>query len=106
MTGARAEVAAELSRIAGEFPGWRPWVSDAVRWWATRRGRRPAHPPEWWAMTVDADDAEGLRSAIAEQERLASPVGTVSSGAARLEPARSGTRTGGGPSAPSGAGGR
>jgi len=26
-------------------------------------------------MTVDADDAEGLRSAIAEQERLASPVG-------------------------------
>jgi hypothetical protein len=33
-------------------------------------------------MTVDADDAEGLRSAIAEQERLASPVGTVSSGPA------------------------
>jgi hypothetical protein len=50
-------------------------MSDAGRWWATRRGRRAADPPPWWAMTVDADDAQGLRSAIAEQERLASPVG-------------------------------
>jgi hypothetical protein len=106
MAGARAEVDAELSRIAGEFPGWHPWVSDAGRWWATRRGRRPADPPEWWAVTVDADDEEGLRSAIAEQERFASPVGTASSGMARLEPARSGTRAGGSPVASSGAGGR
>jgi hypothetical protein len=73
--GVHGEAAEELSRIEGEFPGWRPWMSDAGRWWATRRGRRPADPPPWWAMTVDADDAEGLRSAIAEQERLASPVG-------------------------------
>jgi len=57
-------------------------------------------------MTVDADDAEGLRNAIAEQERLASPVGAVSSGMARLEPARSGTRAGGGPATSRGAGGR
>lgn len=77
MAGIDGEVAAELSSIAREFPGWRPWVSDAGRCWATRRGgRQPVDPPEWWAMTVDADDAEGLRSAIAEQERLASPVGT------------------------------
>jgi hypothetical protein len=82
MAGARAEVAAELSRIAGEFPGWRPWVSDLGRCWATRRGRQPANPPAWWAMTVDADDTEGLRGAIAEQERLASPVGAASSGPA------------------------
>ena len=75
MAGASVEVAAELYRIAREFPGWRPWVSDAGRWWATRTCRCPADPPGWWAMTVDADDAEGLRSAIAEQERLASPVG-------------------------------
>jgi hypothetical protein len=75
VAGAHAEIAAELSRIAGEFPGWRPWVSDAGRCWATRTCRCPADPPGWWAMTVDADDAEGLRSAIAEQERLASPVG-------------------------------
>jgi hypothetical protein len=75
VASAQGEVPAELSRIAGEFPGWRPWVSDAGRWWATRRGGRPAETPEWWAMTVDADDAQGLLEAIAEQERLASPVG-------------------------------
>jgi hypothetical protein len=57
-------------------------------------------------MTVDTDDAEGLRSAIVEQERLASPVGAVSSGTARREPAGSGTYAGGGPAASSGAGGR
>jgi hypothetical protein len=75
VTGTRGEVAAELSRIAGEFPGWRPWMSDAGRWWATRRGRLPADPPEWWAMTVDADDADGLRKVIAEQARLADLAG-------------------------------
>jgi hypothetical protein len=75
--GTDGEVAAELSHIAGEFPGWRPWVSDAGRWWATRRGRQSADPPEWWAMTVDADDADGLREAIARQERLANPVGAT-----------------------------
>jgi hypothetical protein len=106
MAGARAEVAADRSRIAGEFPGWRPWVSDVGRWWATRRGRRPADPPEWWAMTVDGDDADGLRSAIAEQERLAGAVGALDSGTARPESARSGTGAGGGPGASCGAGGR
>jgi hypothetical protein len=106
MAGARAEVAAELSRIAGEFPGWRPWVSDAGRCWATRRGRQVADPPAWRAMTVDADDADGLRSAIAEQERLASPADAVSSGTARPEPARSGAGAGGCPAASSDANGR
>lgn len=77
MAAAHGEVAEELARIAGEFPGWRPWVSDAQRCWATRRGRQPVNPPEWWAMTVDADDADGLRKAIAEQERLANPVGAT-----------------------------
>jgi hypothetical protein len=75
VAGAHGEVAAELARIAGRFPGWRPWVSDAGRCWATRRGRQPASPPPWWAMTVDADDPDGLREAIAEQERLANQVG-------------------------------
>jgi hypothetical protein len=106
MAGARVEVAAELSRIAGEFPGWCPWVSDAGRWWATRKGCQAADPAAGWAMTVDADDAEGLRSAIAEQERLASPVGAVSSGAARPEPPRSGAGATGGPAASYGADGR
>ena len=73
MAGTKAEVTAELTCIAGEFPGWRPWISDAGRCWATRQGSRLLpDAPEWWAMTVDADDANGLRSAITEQERLAS----------------------------------
>lgn len=70
--------AAELSRLAGEFPGWRPWVPDAGRWRATRRGaRRLADPPEWRAMTVDAGDADGLRTVIEEQERRASAAGAA-----------------------------
>ena len=77
MAGTHGEVAVELSRIAGEFPGWHPWVSDAGRWWATRSGRQPIGRPEGWAMTVDADDADALREAIAEQERLANPVGAT-----------------------------
>jgi hypothetical protein len=77
VAGAQGETVAEMSRIAGEFPGWHPWVSDAGRRRATRRGHRSAHPPEWWAMTVDADDADGLRKAIAEQERLATSAGAA-----------------------------
>lgn len=84
MAGTRGEVAEELSRLAVEFPGWRPWLSDAGRCWATRRGARPsADPPEWWAMTVDADDAGGLRKAIAKQEQLVGPVGGISGAAGR-----------------------
>jgi hypothetical protein len=77
VAGVDGTVASELSRIEGEFPGWRPWLSDAGRCWATRRDRWPGIPPEWWAMTVDGDDPDGLRKAIAEQERLANPVGAT-----------------------------
>ena len=61
--------------IAREFPGWHPWVSNGGRLWATRKGGQPGDLPEGWAMTVDADDAEGLRATISKQEMLASPVG-------------------------------
>jgi hypothetical protein len=73
----QGDIAAELSAITQEFPGWRPWVSDGGRWWATRLGAQPADPPGWWAITVDADDADKLRKAIAEQERLESTVGAT-----------------------------
>ena len=56
------------------------WVDQVVR----RETFEAAHAsvkiqpiPEWWAMTVDADDAEGLREAIARQEQLAHPVGAA-----------------------------
>jgi hypothetical protein len=57
-----------LAAIRREFPGWRPFRSDAGRWWASRVGvRRPRNPPHWWAMTVDGDTAEDLREALAKQ---------------------------------------
>ncbi len=68
------DTAAAQSAITREFPGWHPWVSSGGHWWATRLGAQPTDPPEWWAITVDADDADKLRKAIAEQERLANPV--------------------------------
>lgn len=73
----QGDIAAELSAIMREFPGWRPWVSDGGHWWATRLGAQPADPPGWWAITVDADDAGNLRRAIAEQQCLESTVGAV-----------------------------
>jgi hypothetical protein len=54
-----------------------PAPSTGTRWWATRLGAQPADPPGWWAITVDADDADNLRKAIAEQERLESTVGAT-----------------------------
>lgn len=78
MTGTCSDVAGELSRIGREFAGWHPWLSSGGRWWATRRGSsRPADPPEWWAMTVDADDAQGLRAAITRQEQHAARAGAA-----------------------------
>ena len=75
MTGAHGDVAEELSRIRREFDGWHPWMSSGGRWWATRTGSQRTDPPEWWAMTVDADDAEGLREAITRQEQNANSAG-------------------------------
>jgi hypothetical protein len=77
VTGTRSDVAGELSRIEREFAGWHPWVSSGGHWWATRKGRQPAEPPEWWAMTVDADDAQGLRAAITQQVQHAARVGAA-----------------------------
>jgi hypothetical protein len=62
-----ALLAAELSAIESDFPGWRVWLSDTGRWWAVRqgmhalwtRGRNSA------AVTLDADDAAGLRGLLA-----------------------------------------
>ncbi|MEU8342283.1 hypothetical protein SAMN05443665_1023125 [Actinomadura meyerae] len=56
--------------IEGEFPGWQVWRSDAGRWYATRSGDlTDAELQAGCAMTVAADDAEGLRRLLAEQER-------------------------------------
>ena len=77
MTGTRGDLAGVLSRIEREFADWHPWVSSGGRCWATRKSSRPADPPEWWAMTLDADDAQGLREAIIEQEQHAAQAGAA-----------------------------
>lgn len=64
---ALARLADEVTTIEAEFPAWRVWLSDVGRWWAVRqgtdglwtRGRNSA------AMTLDADDAAGLRGLLA-----------------------------------------
>jgi hypothetical protein len=62
-----ALLAAEVSAIESDFPGWRVWLSDISRWWAVRQGM----DVQWTrgknnaAMTLDADDAAGLRDLLA-----------------------------------------
>jgi hypothetical protein len=61
---------AEAGRIEHDFPGWHVWLSSLGRWWAVRKGPgasygRGDHRP----MTLDADDAEGLRDLLAEVEQ-------------------------------------
>jgi hypothetical protein len=78
VTGARGDLAGELSRIEREFAGWHPWMSSGGRWWATRKSSsRRADLPGWRAMTVDADDAQGLREAITQQEQHAARAGAA-----------------------------
>lgn len=77
MTSTRGDLAEELTRIEQEFTDWHPWVSSGGRCWATRKNSRPADPPEWWAMTVDADDPQGLCAEITQQEQYAAQAGAA-----------------------------
>jgi hypothetical protein len=64
-------VSDELAHIRQEFPGWHAWRSDAGRWWATRRGCIASdNGNRAWSMTIDADDVDGLRAALLQQEAL------------------------------------
>ena len=61
------ELAAEARQIERDFAGaWHVWISSAGRWWATRRGRDARWGHNTPPMTVDADDAAGLRAELAE----------------------------------------
>ena len=63
-----AGLAEEVARTRGEFPAWNVWRSDEGRWWATRRcPLRPSRWPVGYALTVTADDAGALSSAIGSQ---------------------------------------
>ncbi|MFG2071392.1 hypothetical protein SAMN05421874_110126 [Nonomuraea maritima] len=59
-----------LAEIARDYPQWTIWRSDAGRWWATRHHPlSAAQRGAGCAMTIDADDAEGLRDLLQDQER-------------------------------------
>lgn len=61
-----------LAEIAREFPHWTIWRSDAGRWWATRHHPLNAEQrAAGCAMTIDADDPDGLREQLLDQERRA-----------------------------------
>jgi hypothetical protein len=56
--------------IEAEFPGWLVWRSDAGRWYATRSGDlTDAQLQAGYAMTVAADDPQGLRELLLDQAR-------------------------------------
>lgn len=61
-----------LAEIARDYPQWTIWRSDAGRWWATRHHPLSAAQRDaGCAMTIDADDPEGLRDLLRDQERRA-----------------------------------
>lgn len=56
--------------IQTRFPGWVIWLSDAGRWYATRRGRLSDDELHaGYAMTVAADTPERLAALLAAQSR-------------------------------------
>lgn len=62
----------ELARLRDKYPAWHIWMSQARRWWATRKGRiTPTHSQDpRWSMTVDADTLESLDQQLAEQSHF------------------------------------
>ncbi|GIH22520.1 hypothetical protein Aph01nite_08300 [Acrocarpospora phusangensis] len=49
-------------------PEWTFWVSDAKRLWATWKHQpTPEQVKNGWHRTLDADDAEGMRTELAAE---------------------------------------
>ena len=59
-----------LTEVRARHSQWSIWISDAGRYWATRRSavRLIGHACPRWAMTVDADSLMELETRIKEQE--------------------------------------
>jgi hypothetical protein len=62
----------QTAQLEADFPGWHIWHSNAGRWWATRTGSivRRDDLGTGRVMTIDADDAAGLREQLAIQVKL------------------------------------
>jgi hypothetical protein len=62
----------ELENLREKYPAWHIWMSQARRWWATRKGQiTPGRNRDlrWW-MTIDADTSEDLDKLLEEQNLL------------------------------------
>ena len=62
----------ELSRLRGKYPAWHIWMSQARRWWATRKGNISFLDSQGlnWSMTIDADTSEELDEQLEQQSLL------------------------------------
>ena len=71
----RRQALAERARqVEHEFPGWHIWISSLDRWWAVRQGPDAHHGrDDRRPMTLDADDAAGLRALLAHQSAPEQP---------------------------------
>jgi hypothetical protein len=69
-----------IAELEADFPGWHIWRSNAGRWWATRTGTvlRRDDLGIGRVMTVDADDAVGLREQLSKQLRVDREIGLLS----------------------------
>jgi hypothetical protein len=73
MTVTNLEVSdGELERLRSKYPAWHIWMSQARRWWATRRGQiTPSfNRDSRWAMAIDADTSEDLEKQLERQSLL------------------------------------
>lgn len=65
-----SDFAAVKATLETDFPGWVVWRSDAGRWYATRTETLTDQQLEaGCAMTVAAEEPDGLRILLVEQER-------------------------------------
>jgi hypothetical protein len=62
----------ELERLRNKYPTWHIWMSQAQRWWATRRGQIAPSPNRdtRWSMTIYADTSADLDRQLGKQNAL------------------------------------
>ena len=62
----------ELERLRDKYQAWHIWMSQARRWWATRKGQiTQSHNRDCrWSMMIDADTSEDLDKQLEEQSAL------------------------------------
>lgn len=62
----------ELERLRNKYPAWHIWISQARRWWATRKGQitLSRNRDSRWSMAIDAGTSEDLEKQLEEQNLL------------------------------------